>query len=64
MKVFEVVMEYCKSDSTEIRTTRQYVTSEKDTIISVTEHYSLHCFEYDKDLKSVKEILVIVEHVN
>jgi len=63
MKVFEVTTEHCMGDSKEITTTVQYVTSEKDTLLSVTDYFTKHCEEYEKDLKGVREVLVIVEHI-
>lgn len=63
MKVFEVITEFCRGDSKEIITEQQYVTSEKDTLKSVTDHFTKHCYEYAKDLKGVREILVIVQHI-
>ena len=63
MKVFEVITEHCKGDSKEITTTRQYVTSEKNTLLSVTAYFTKHCLVYEKDLMSVREVLVIVEHI-
>ncbi len=63
MKVFEVSTEHSEGDSKEILTTVQYVTSEKNTLKSVTDYFTQHCYEYEKDLKGVREILTIVEHV-
>jgi len=63
MKVFEVTTEHCIGDSKEITTTRTYVTSGDNTLLSVTEYFTKHCFEYEKDLIGVREILVIVEHI-
>ena len=63
MKVFEVITEYSDGDSKEIHTMVQYVTSEENTLLSVTEYFTKHCEEYDKELKSVKEIVVITEHI-
>jgi len=63
MKVFEVTTEHCEGDSKEITTTRLYVTSEKDTLKSVTDYFTKHCYEYEKDLKGVREVLIIVQHV-
>ena len=63
MKVFEVTTEHCAGDSKEILTTVQYVTSEQDTLKSVTDHFTRHCYEYEKDLKGVREVLTIVEHI-
>ena len=64
MKVFEVITEHCKSDSTEILTTRRYVTSAKNTLKSVADHFTIHCEEYELELKSVKEVIVITEHLD
>ncbi len=63
MKVFEVVIESCKKDSKEIVTSVQYVTSEKDNILAVTKYFTEHCEQYKEDLKSVKEVLIIVQHL-
>jgi ribosomal protein S15P/S13E len=63
MKVFEVISEFCRSDSKEITTEVQYVTSEKDTLQSVTDYFTKHCEEYEKDLKGVREVLTIVQHI-
>ena len=63
MKVFEVITEYCEGDSKEIHTMAQYVTSEENTLLSVTKHFTKHCEEYERDLKSVKEIVTITEHI-
>jgi len=63
MKVFEVTIEYCREDSNEIITERQYVTSEEDTLKSVTDYFTNHCYEYDKELKSVREVVTIVQHI-
>ena len=54
MKIFEVIIEHCEGDSKEITTTTQYVTSEKDTLLSVTEYFTKHCLEYGKELMSVR----------
>ena len=61
MKVFEVVTEHWDGDTAVNET--QFVTSEKDSLKSVTDHFTIHCFEYDKELKSVREVLTIVEHI-
>lgn len=63
MKVFEVICEYCQGDSKEITTERQYVTSEEGTLKSVTDYFTQHCLEYDKDLLGVREVLTIVQHI-
>jgi ribosomal protein S15P/S13E len=64
MKVFEVISEYCPGDSKEVITERQYVTSEEDTLLSVTKYFTRHCEEYERDLKSVREVLIIVQHIS
>lgn len=63
MKVFEVKTEHCKAGSKEIIESVQYVTSEKDTLLSVTEYFTRHCEEHEEDLKSVKEVVTIVQHI-
>ena len=63
MKVFEVITEHCEGDSKEITVTAQYVTSKDNTLLSVTEYFTKECEEYEKDLKSVKEIVVITQHI-
>ena len=63
MKVFEVVTEHCVDDSKEILKSASYVTSEKNTLLSVTEYFTRHCEEYEKDLIGIREVLTIVEHI-
>ncbi len=63
MKVFEVTSEYCKGDSKEVITEVKYVTSAENTLQSVTDYSTKHCHEYEKDLKGVREILTVVEHI-
>ena len=63
MKVFEVRTERCESDSNKITESVQYVTSEKDSLLSVTEYFTKHCEEYEEDLKGVREVLAIVQHI-
>ncbi|MCK5616810.1 hypothetical protein KAR91_83890 [Candidatus Pacearchaeota archaeon] len=63
MKVFEVRTERCEPDSKNITESVQYVTSEEDTLLSVTEHFTKYCEEYEEDLKSVKEVVTIVQHI-
>lgn len=63
MKVFEVTCEYCQGDSKEITTERQYVTSEEGTLKSVADYFTKHCFEYEKDLICVREVLTIGQHI-
>ena len=62
MKVFEVTTE-CVGDSKEVTTKRQYVTSEEDTLKSVTDHFTQQCFEYEENLVGVREVLTIVQHI-
>jgi hypothetical protein len=62
MKVFEVVCEYLKGD--EVIQSREFVTHEADSITSVTAYYGKHCSDYDKELKSVSEVLTIVQHID
>lgn len=62
-KVFEVISEYCEGDSKEIITRRQFVTSADGTMKSVTDYFTQHCEEYEEDLKSVREFLVVVQHI-
>ena len=63
MKVFEVRTERCKAGSKEIIEAVQYVTSEEDTLLSVIEYFTKYCEEYEEDLKGVREVLVIVQHI-
>ena len=63
MKLFEVICELTDGDSKEIIKEVQYVTSEKDTLKSVTDHFTDHCFQYEKELKGVREVLSIVQHI-
>jgi hypothetical protein len=63
MKVFEVTTEHIKNDSKEIIPSVQYVTSEENTIKSVVDYFTNHCEQYEEDLKSVREVVVIVQHL-
>ncbi|MCP5014477.1 MAG: hypothetical protein GY938_04255 [Ketobacter sp.] len=63
MKVFEVTTEYCSSDSKEIITERLYVTSNDNTLRSVVNHFTAECEQYEKELKGVREVLIIVQHI-
>ena len=63
MKVFEVITETSVDDSNEIIEEVQYVTSDQDTLKSVTDYFTQHCYEYEKELRSVREVLVIVQHI-
>lgn len=62
MKIFEVITEY-EIDGKLQRET-QYVTSEPDTLKSVSDHFTTHCLEYEKDFKGVREILIVTEHLD
>lgn len=63
MKVFEVICQFCPDDSKEILTETEYVTSEENTLKSVVDYFTRHCYEYEKDLISVREVLTIVQHI-
>ena len=63
MKVYEVTCEYCVGDSEETTTEVRYVTSEENTLKSVTDYFTKHCEEYEKDLLGVREVLTIVQHI-
>ncbi len=63
MKVFEVIQEYYPRDSKEIITERLYVTSNDNTLESVVNHFTVECEQYGKELKGVREVLVIVQHI-
>ncbi len=63
MKVFEVLTEYYHPITDVILKETQYVTSEKNTIKSVTDYFDMHCKDYNKELKSIREILTVVEHI-
>jgi len=62
-KVFEVTTEHCVGDSKEITTMVQYVTCKTDSLLDVTEYFTAECEQYDKDLKGVREVLTIVQHI-
>jgi hypothetical protein len=62
-KVFEVLTEHCEGDSNEITITRQYVTAKDNTIKAVTDYFTVECEQYEKQLMGVKEVLVIVQHI-
>jgi len=64
MKVFEVTTEHCEGGSNEIIKTVQYVTSTRNTLKSVTDYFTDHCEQYEKDLIGVREVLTIVENIN
>lgn len=62
MKVFEVITEYEDSSNKTIAE-YQYVTAENNTLKSVVDYFTEHCYQYEKELKSVKEVLVIIQHI-
>lgn len=64
MKVFEVITEHYPSNSNEITTERQYVTSEDDSMKLVVDHFTRHCYEYEKELKSVREVITITQKIH
>lgn len=63
MKVFEVTTEHCADDSDEVIKTVQYVAVEDDMLITVVDHFTRHCMEYEKDLIGVREVLVVTERI-
>ena len=63
MKVFEVITEHCLGPDPEVIRTVQYVTSQADTLKSVADYFTDHCEQYEKSLLSVKEVLVLTEHI-
>lgn len=62
-KVFEVITETYPKDTTEVIEQRQYVTSEDDNLLDVAEYFKMHCEQFEEELKSVREVLVIVHHI-
>lgn len=63
MKVFEVTCEYCEGDSKEVITEHQYVTASNNDLATVADYFTKHCYEYEKQLLSVREILTIVQQI-
>ena len=63
MKVFEVITEHCENDTDEIIKTVLYVTAESNSLMDVTDYFTRHCLEYEKDLIGVREVLTIVQHI-
>jgi len=66
MKVFEVRTDQhndVKGGGVETVETTQYVTHENDSLLGVTEYFTKHCEEYEEDLRGVREVLVIVQHI-
>ena len=62
MKVFEVITEYENVDK-EIIKTIEYVTVNDSCLLSVVDHFTRHCFEYEKELKGVREVLTVVQNI-
>jgi ribosomal protein S15P/S13E len=63
IKVFQVICEYTGDDG-EVIEESQFVTHESNSLLGVTKHFTKHCDEFEKDLKSVRDVLNIVEHIN
>ena len=63
MKVFEVIEEYEHGKDKEIIQSRKYVISHDDNIKTVTENAAEHCFQYEKELISVRYILTVTEKI-
>lgn len=63
MKVFQVTTERCEDYNKEILIEVQYVTHKEDTIQAVTEYFTERCEQYGEDLKGVREVLVILQHI-
>jgi len=63
MKVFEVTYEYSIDVSNEIITQRQFVTTEKNTLQSVVNYFTIWCEQYEKELKGVREVLTISQNI-
>lgn len=62
MNIFEVKTEY-EDENGKIITTNQYVTSEENTLKSVTDYFTVHCDQYREELKAVQCVAVIVQHI-
>ena len=61
-KLFLVVTEFCQQDG-EIHEERLYVTTEDDSILTVTRYFKEHCEQYEKELKNVAEVATIAQHI-
>lgn len=64
MKVFEVITEFSMAGDKEIQTTVEYVTSDDDDLLLVAEHFTRHCLEYEKTLKSIREVITVSQHID
>jgi len=62
-KVFEVVMDTFPKDSNDVVTQRMLVTSEDNSLLDVTEHFTVHCEQFEMELKSVSYVADIVQHI-
>ena len=62
MKVFMVVYE-SYDNSTSCFNNIEYVTSDFDNIVDVVLYYSKFCEEIEAELKEVKEIITITQHI-
>ena len=60
--VFEVITERLDKDNT-VKETRQYVTQESNSLEEVARWFTRHCEEYDEDLKSVREVVSLMQHI-
>ena len=63
MKVFEVITEESNNETLEISTSRQYVTSEDNSLLSVTEYFTHQCSQLTMELTSVREILTVSNNI-
>lgn len=65
MKVFQVVTERVtgKYPIVDTEDVIKYMTSEDDRLETVAKHAATFCDQYQQTLKSVREILVVTEHV-
>lgn len=63
MKLFEVVTEDLKADSTEITKTVQYVTADNDSWKLVSDYFTVECEQLGMELISIKKVLTIVQHL-
>ena len=62
MKVFEVITEHENVDK-EIVMATQYVTAKDDSLLSVVDYFTRYCYECEEELKSVREVLTIVQNI-
>lgn len=62
MKLFEVVTEIPEEDG-KIRTMRQYVTQEDNSLEAVAIYFQRHCEQFEEELKTVSYVADIVQHI-